>query len=148
MTTNANVPDLYRLCSVEGCSRLHSARGYCSRHYKLWERNGVPEVRRPVDCSMRRCYRKDSRDAPSGVCRDCRVQLESGVAGSPSTCRIISCHEPAHATLDGRPYCDAHFRWFPEQMEPEMVDGTMLAPFGLVDISPVQSWFSLAGSVA
>lgn len=33
-----------RLCSIEGCSKLHSARGFCKTHYgRLW-RAGVIEI--------------------------------------------------------------------------------------------------------
>ena len=29
-----------RICSVDGCSSKHSAKGYCSRHYNIWKRYG------------------------------------------------------------------------------------------------------------
>ncbi len=31
-----------RTCSVEGCGRLHLARGLCSLHYQRWKRFGDP----------------------------------------------------------------------------------------------------------
>ena len=31
-----------RLCSIEGCSNVHEARGWCSSHYRRWKRHGDP----------------------------------------------------------------------------------------------------------
>lgn len=31
-------------CSIEGCGRDHSARGWCSAHYRRWRRHGDPEA--------------------------------------------------------------------------------------------------------
>lgn len=33
-----------RKCSVNGCERDHLAKGFCSKHYQVWKRNGVPET--------------------------------------------------------------------------------------------------------
>src|SRR5487761_67173 len=33
-----------RTCSVEGCDRPHSARGYCTKHYAHWGVHGDPVV--------------------------------------------------------------------------------------------------------
>jgi hypothetical protein len=30
------------LCSIEGCDRVHDARGLCARHYQAWLRHGDP----------------------------------------------------------------------------------------------------------
>ncbi len=129
-----------RTCLVDGCDRAHSARGYCMVHYSRWRRHGTTEVvGRGVECAMRRCGGRV--DPPTVICRNCRVHLESGTSGTHGSCRIIGCFQAAHASLDGRPYCDDHFRWWPESMEPEMEDGTMLAPFGLVDTGPVRQLF-------
>jgi hypothetical protein len=35
-------------CTVEGCSRVHEGRGYCSMHYKRFTRHGDPMVRRKL----------------------------------------------------------------------------------------------------
>lgn len=31
-----------RACTVEGCGRVHEARGWCNVHYKRWVRTGDP----------------------------------------------------------------------------------------------------------
>ncbi len=31
-----------RLCSVEGCTEKHDAKGYCHQHYKRWRLHGDP----------------------------------------------------------------------------------------------------------
>ncbi len=31
-----------RICSVEGCDKPHSAKGYCGKHYRKWLRYGDP----------------------------------------------------------------------------------------------------------
>ena len=36
-----------RLCSVPECGRPHKTRGYCTRHYQLWRRNGEAGVLNP-----------------------------------------------------------------------------------------------------
>jgi hypothetical protein len=33
-----------RLCEVDGCGRPHLARGYCSKHWRRWQRHGDPLV--------------------------------------------------------------------------------------------------------
>lgn len=48
-----------RLCSVDGCNRVHEAWGYCRLHYKRVRRNGRVELlERPVVlCSVGGCER-------------------------------------------------------------------------------------------
>lgn len=31
-----------RLCTVEGCGKIHLAKGYCQNHYRVWQRRGTP----------------------------------------------------------------------------------------------------------
>lgn len=35
------------LCSVPGCNKPHSSRGYCDMHYARWRRTGDPNIVRP-----------------------------------------------------------------------------------------------------
>src|SRR3990167_8886721 len=52
-------------CSVEGCERIHTARGYCHEHYGRWVRTGgvsserpiVPRERQKGDCFVDGCER-------------------------------------------------------------------------------------------
>ncbi len=42
------VPDLEKLCSVDGCNRAHKAKGYCGTHYQYYIRYGTatPELKK------------------------------------------------------------------------------------------------------
>jgi hypothetical protein len=33
------------ICTIEGCAKKISARGWCGAHYRLWQRNGDPLLR-------------------------------------------------------------------------------------------------------
>lgn len=37
-----------KLCSVDNCGNFARKRGYCSKHYARWLRNGELELRRPT----------------------------------------------------------------------------------------------------
>lgn len=57
------------ICSVEGCSRVTTARGWCKMHYYRWKRNGDPlgfGVRNPVTEPTVRFGRKIEKDPVSG----------------------------------------------------------------------------------
>lgn len=50
-----------RTCSIEGCEKPHSARGFCSMHYKRWRRG--TDLNRPMrtakgTCSIEGCEQK------------------------------------------------------------------------------------------
>ncbi|RKX92020.1 MAG: hypothetical protein DRZ90_14325 [Spirochaetes bacterium] len=51
-----------RLCSIEGCERVHMAKGYCELHYGRLRRTGDPmKVRKthePTFCTIPGCDRK------------------------------------------------------------------------------------------
>ena len=50
-----------RGCSVDGCTRVHLARGFCHFHYYRWKRTGNPEPELPerfATCSINGCLRK------------------------------------------------------------------------------------------
>ena len=47
-----------RTCSVEGCGRKHSCRGYCTLHYQRWRQYGTPAGKtRPTTCTVDGCGR-------------------------------------------------------------------------------------------
>lgn len=61
-----------RLCSIEGCNRVHYGRGWCSMHYKRWKAHGDPLISlsnrdHPPTCSIEGC---DEPYASSGLCRN------------------------------------------------------------------------------
>lgn len=33
---------LIKICSVDGCKNVHSAKGFCDKHYRKWRRHGDP----------------------------------------------------------------------------------------------------------
>lgn len=49
-------------CSIDGCERVRLTRGWCSNHYALWRRNGVPErvKGRERPCAVEGCGRSAS----------------------------------------------------------------------------------------
>lgn len=61
-----------RTCSVDGCGFEYLALGYCSRHYQLWRRNGVPDWEPGLPCAF--CGAEFDRHHPqSRYCSpDCR----------------------------------------------------------------------------
>lgn len=59
-----------RVCSIEGCGRVHDARGLCQLHYQRLRRTGVTGERGPLVCV---CPEPDAdlhRDA--GMCQRCK----------------------------------------------------------------------------
>lgn len=98
-----------RVCSIEGCERLHVARGYCRAHYTRWRETGSPRSDVPVQervsrhvvhhgtlneyynygCRCRRCKRAASSDIRARLtkpCRECGAPIW-GFAGRTGLCR-------------------------------------------------------------
>lgn len=44
---DGQIKKTFKACSVEGCGRKNYARGYCNRHYRLWQEYGVPRSLSP-----------------------------------------------------------------------------------------------------
>ena len=38
-----------RICSIDGCGKIHEARGYCRQHYQQWSWHGEPLKRVRVE---------------------------------------------------------------------------------------------------
>ena len=91
---------LKRLCSVEGCGRTHSGKGFCMKHYTR-NRRGIPLAdREPRRCSVEGCVRPYTS---KGFCGAHLARFKKGAPlYSPITPRAR--HVPgALCTVDG---CD------------------------------------------
>lgn len=55
-------------CAIEGCAKVHEARGWCSTHYQHWRKTGSPVVvpHTPSACSQENC---EARARTRGLCR-------------------------------------------------------------------------------
>ena len=46
-----------KICSIKGCDKFHSGRGFCNIHYMRWYRNNITKI-----CSIEGCLKiQDSR---------------------------------------------------------------------------------------
>lgn len=93
------MPD--RTCSLEGCGRPLSARGFCRPHYRRWRQDGDPG---PADLSS--------------PCRGCGATIQRTESTGPikhychpacrPRCSVEACDKPRHGDV----YCSAHHtRW-------------------------------------
>lgn len=103
------------LCSVEGCGRKHSCKGYCDGHYQRL-RDGkpvdvplLPKVRSDGSCKVDGCDRKHWS---SGLCSLHYQRQRSGVPMDfegriygVEVCTVEGCEKPYH----GGGYCGAHW---------------------------------------
>ena len=78
-------------CSIEGCSNAVLARGWCSKHYSRWSKNGDPIEARP--------YRRDATCTIEG-CE--RPHKGLGYCG-PHLRRLRKHGDPNIVQLGGRP---------------------------------------------
>lgn len=91
-----------RLCTVQGCGRVHNARGYCRMHYKRFKRTGSTELQdhaRGV-CGVDKCGKPhDSR----GLCQMHRWRLIRTGSLELRELPLLVPHGPAAATsgIDG-----------------------------------------------
>lgn len=100
-----------KICSVEGCNRPFSAKGYCNMHYLRMLRNGDTEPRTQLNhtgaCSVEGC---DRAHYAKGLCyvhyrrqrRNGSLELQRG---KPEKCSIEGCEKAARA----KGYCGAHY---------------------------------------
>jgi hypothetical protein len=94
------------MCSVEGCTRPVTSRGWCATHYKRWQRSGTtdPPARGPATCAVAGCDRPvDS----AGLCHghdqrrrrtgDVQAHVPLGRRRQPETCTVDGCDRPTKA---------------------------------------------------
>lgn len=112
-----------RTCSSEGCKRPHSARGYCSAHWKQWRNRNADvvaadkkerEAKRPSVCTVEGC---DNASKARGYCGTHYSRWRQ--KGDPGDAYIKSPEPDRACSVDGcdrphcaRGYCSAHWqRW-------------------------------------
>lgn len=64
-------------CSIEGCEREPTARGWCRRHYQRWFRHGstdLPQPRDPTYSTVHRQLRRTKGRASDYPCVGCGEQ--------------------------------------------------------------------------
>lgn len=105
-------------CTIDGCERLHLARGYCGTHYKRWKLTGNPGT-----AVVRQVVRRTETVCAVDGCSRPRIQREwckahyarwrrHGDVGSaelldrttPRLCSIAGCELPH----DSNGYCSPH----------------------------------------
>lgn len=97
-----------RTCSVDGCTKDHVARGYCSRHYQRWARLGTVELPADRMCSVEGCEEKHHG---RGYCRRHGERVRRN--GSPdlpvrgkSVCSVEECRRNVY----GNGLCNRHYQ--------------------------------------
>lgn len=140
------VAETFKPCSIAGCkgNAHHSAkgaRGWCRRHYRLWQAHGEPVARKaangePMQFLRDVVLRYEGEDCliwpfatsngygwvnnPEGTCLAHRIACEHRNGPPPS-----SAYEAAHSCGKGASGCvtPAHLRWaLPVENQAERVD--------------------------
>lgn len=101
-------------CVVEGCDTRIYARGWCSRHYKQWQRHGKPlpdRLGQSGPCRVDHCERPAEA---RGLCRGHYLRLRRTgdvhaevplARRERKTCRVGGCDR----TADARDLCRTHY---------------------------------------
>lgn len=111
---------MVRLCSIEGCTSAHEAKGFCKGHYWMWRAHGDPLVRKhrragtTVACGVPTCARVA---ITRGWCdmhyrrwkKTGDIQAESPNRNAPKRCSIEGCQNAYKA----KGLCGMHWlrRW-------------------------------------
>ena len=90
-----------RICSINGCEKIHSSRGYCVTHYKkLWTTGAFGNEK---ECSVTECLNKSS---VKGYCpKHYTWARQNGLIDSSKKCTVEGCDKNHSA----RGYCKSHY---------------------------------------
>ena len=114
-------------CSVDGCGRPYSAKGYCKYHYEKFRKYGDPLASKPRGGRVLYGVRNSRKKNPVCSIKGCEKSVQARgwcsmhykrweEHGDPlanftrvrEVCSIEGCSEPAHA----KGYCQVHYdRW-------------------------------------
>lgn len=101
-------------CSVSGCKRKYSGKGFCLLHYQRWRRHGDPKKvrRKKVRCKVADCkkYHWAKGYCPMHYYRWRRYGDPHVIKRNENPrCKMASCRKPHHAkNTEG--YCLDHYR--------------------------------------
>jgi hypothetical protein len=90
-----------RICSVEGCEKIHNSRGYCATHYKQkWHNMEIPGVKK---CIVDGC---DYGGSTKGYCKThYQSAFTSNNIEAKNKCSIDGCNN----NHGSRGYCKRHY---------------------------------------
>ena len=105
-----------RVCSIEGCEKKESARGWCSMHYWRWKEHGDPNYKKvlPRLCSIEGCEK--SRDRREWCTHHYTQWWKYGDPlyngrEKQMACKIDGCDEPRWKAGAGTlVLCKAHYK--------------------------------------
>lgn len=137
-------------CCIPTCERAHMARGWCSAHYRRWQKYGDPEAsapRRDPICAIADC---DSPTVGRGWCRTHYQRWQRH--GDPThvrtrqRCNVDGCDSYRHS----RGWCSKHYTRWKRYGEPtariagEVRNGCRICPGCKVD-RPVDQYSAATG---
>lgn len=113
-----------RTCTIDGCMKPHSARGYCPMHYRRFKKHGdalyEPEPR-PTECIIPDCGKKPYGH---GWCQAHYAKwkkygdpLEQRYGLPPKQCKADGCEKDG---TEGHGWCYLHYRRFWRHGDPQV----------------------------
>lgn len=91
-----------QICSVEGCERLHKARGFCGRHYAAHYRSGASDVERGFTRSERFWSKVDRSRGPNECWPFLGAKNEQGYGLFSSGQRMMRAHRYSYVIEHGK----------------------------------------------